>query len=130
MINDIQGITLSLGEKALDAFELRHQVLASNIANANVDGYQPLRVNFEEQLQGVRAAIARGDSDVTIAKLIDEVVPSTETAAVDSVAGDKQLRIDDAMTLMLQNTVQYEAVLTALARENSLTRMAVTGEPQ
>jgi flagellar basal-body rod protein FlgB len=130
MVDDIQAVTRSLGEKALDAYALRHQTLANNIANVNVEGYQPLRVNFEEQLAGLQAAVAGGADDKTLAALISKVNAHVEPMAADAVTGDAQQRIDDAMTLILQNTVQYEAVLTALARESSLTRMAVTGEPQ
>ena len=130
MIDDIQSVTRSLGEKALDAFELRQQVLANNLANVSVDGYQPMRVNFEEQLGAVRSAIAAGASDKQLGQMISQLDPHLEALPVDPVSGDKQQRIDDAMTLMLQNTVQYESVLTALAREGTLTRMAVTGEVQ
>ncbi len=130
MIDDIQNVTRSLGAKALDAYELRQQVLANNVANASVDGYQPMRVDFEEQLGSLRAAIASGASDQQLEKLVADLRPRVEALGADPVSGDKQQRIDDAMTLMLQNTVQYEAVLTALARESALTRMAVTGEVQ
>jgi flagellar basal-body rod protein FlgB len=35
-------------KQALHAYALRHRVIASNIANAEVEGYQPRRVSFEE----------------------------------------------------------------------------------
>ncbi len=38
--------------KALDAYNLRHKVVANNIANLNTSGYGAKVVNFEEYLSG------------------------------------------------------------------------------
>ena len=38
---------------------LRHQSIASNMANANSTGYRALHVNFEEQLGFARAALGQ-----------------------------------------------------------------------
>lgn len=47
------GFPKSLGilEQAIKAAGLRHQVIANNIANVNVPGFQASEVTFEEQLQ-------------------------------------------------------------------------------
>jgi flagellar basal-body rod protein FlgB len=51
------GKTVGYLEQAMSAANLRHQVIADNIANANVPNFQAHEVLFEEQL---RAAIAGG----------------------------------------------------------------------
>ncbi len=44
-------------KQALHAYALRHRVIASNIANAEVEGYQPRRVSFEDT---ARKAMGKG----------------------------------------------------------------------
>jgi flagellar basal body rod protein FlgB len=44
-------------KQALHAYALRHRVIASNIANAEVEGYQPRRVTFED---AARKAMGNG----------------------------------------------------------------------
>jgi flagellar basal-body rod protein FlgB len=43
--------SLGILEQAVKAAGLRHQVIANNIANVNVPGFQASEVSFEEQLQ-------------------------------------------------------------------------------
>lgn len=49
---------LSVAEKMLDAYALRHKLLANNIANAEVPGYRKLDVDFSASL---RKALESGD---------------------------------------------------------------------
>jgi len=42
---------LSIPAKMLDAYALRHKLLANNIANADVPGYRKMDVNFTESLR-------------------------------------------------------------------------------
>ncbi len=119
---------MQLGAMALDAYSARHQVLANNIANISTESYRPLRLNFEEQLEGLRTAMADGSSDAQLAKLVEQVHPYAELRPSDPVLGDSHQRLDEEMTLMVQNTLQYEAMLAAINREGALTRVAITGE--
>jgi len=54
----ISGVTRQLETMALHAFEMRHRVIAHNIANVDSEGFQPLRLNFEEQLEPLRSGAA------------------------------------------------------------------------
>lgn len=45
-------------EQSLKAAGLRHQVIANNVANVNVPGFQAQEVRFEEQLKDALAAQA------------------------------------------------------------------------
>lgn len=129
MIKELQGITGKLALQALDAYYLRHQVLASNIANASSESFRPQRLNFEEQLGGVRAAVLGGASDNEIARQIEQVEPFLEDKAATDPLSDPSLKLDEEVTLVSQNTLQYEAVLTVLRRRGGLMRIALTGEP-
>jgi len=127
-MDEIQGVTMRLGQMVLDACEQRQQVLANNIANVNVPGYRPLRLDFENQLGALQSAVTDGADDKTLEALIGEVKPQVVPRPADAVTGDPQQRLDEEMTLVAQNSLQYEAVLTALAREGMLNKIAITGE--
>jgi len=49
---------LSIPEKMLDLYALRHKLIANNIANAEVPGYRKLDVKFGKELE---RAMASGD---------------------------------------------------------------------
>ena len=57
----LSGATSDLVLRALDAATVRHAVHSANIANASVEGYRPLRVEFEDQLSAARSALLGSD---------------------------------------------------------------------
>jgi|SRR5690349_2632970 len=116
-------VTKALLLKALDAATLRHQAIASNIANANSVNYRPLRVNFEEQLGFARQALAQPGGTLTAAdvagvraRLEQEPAPRAGTAAV---------MIDMEMVKLSQNTLQYQALLKGVSHHGSLVTTAI-----
>lgn len=130
MIDQIAGATAKLGLMALDAYTERHRVLAHNIANIDSEGYRPLRLDFEEQLQKLQQAVNSGASDAELSALADAVHPFAEVSeAISGPLPDSSQRLDDEMALLVQNTLQYQAVLTSLNHRGSLMRIAITGEP-
>ncbi len=129
MIKELQGITGRLALQALDAYYLRHQVLANNIANVDSESFQAQRLNFEAQLGGLKAAVVDGASDHEIERQLEQVHPFLEAKPATGPLSDPSLRLDEEITFVAQNTLQYEAVLTALARRGALMRIALTGQP-
>ena len=61
-MNPVKLVDTTLLEKALDAASLRQQVISSNIANVNTEGYDAQRVVFESHLKEVMA-LENGDDD-------------------------------------------------------------------
>jgi flagellar basal-body rod protein FlgB len=111
--------------KALDAASLRHTVLAQNIANATTPGYQPLRVNFEEQLAMARNDVLDRANDAAARRAVESLRPGIEPSpAVDSGADDK-IKLDAEIAKMMQNAVYYQSLLTAMSKNGSIVRMAV-----
>src|SRR3569623_270789 len=117
MVDVVQTVTQKLASMALDAYSQRHRVLATNIANIHSDGFQAKRLNFESQLNGLREAIASGGSDSEIASLIDQIKPFVDEGPVEAGGKtDPAARLDEQIALVVQNTVQYEALITALGK--------------
>lgn len=117
------SVTTALIMKALDAAVLRHQAIASNIANANSAGARPLRVNFEEQLGFARQALAGGASSVSISD-VESLHPYLEHERA-PVTGSPAVMIDMEMVKLAQNTVQYQALLKGLGHRVSLLSIAI-----
>jgi len=124
----ISGITQQLESMALHAYEMRHRVIAHNIANADSIGFQPLRLNFEDQLGALRAALKEGQSAERLSELIGQIQPKIEVD-VGEKAGVTQPgeNLDDQLVALTQNTLDYEAMLTVVSRLGSLSRLAITG---
>ncbi|TAM10069.1 MAG: hypothetical protein EPN72_00510 [Nevskiaceae bacterium] len=123
----VDGATLRLANLALDAYAQRHRVISENIANIHADDFQPLSLNFEQQLGALRRAVKDGVPDTVIDRLVGQVHPyavETQSAAQPSRPSE---RLDDQMTALVFNTLNYESMLTAVGRMESIYRLAITG---
>jgi flagellar basal-body rod protein FlgB len=94
-------------------------VHAANVANASVEGYRPLRLEFEDQLAAARSALLSRDEAVAkraVAQLEPRVAPD---------AGAREVQLDREVALMTENSVRYQALLGALGKNGALLRMAI-----
>ena len=98
--------------KSLDGLMQRYTYTAQNIANANSEGYRPVRVSFEESL---RAAAAEGPD------AIRQVEVEIRYGAADS------LRMDLELARASQTAMRSGALIEMLNRQMSLHRSVVTG---
>lgn len=115
----LAGATSDLVLRALDAAAVRHAVHSANIANASVEGYQPLRVEFEDQLAAARSALVGRDDAAAqraAASLEPQVVPEAEAQPV---------QLDREVALMMENSVRYQALLSALGKNGAMLRLAI-----
>lgn len=115
----IEPATLALLSKALDAAAMRQTAHAHNIANANAEGFAPLRVSFEEHLQQVQDALSRGDRPT--AADVGSVQASVETLGVGA-----KVEIDTEVAALARNGLHYQALIKALGHELSLMSLAVS----
>lgn len=122
MFGQSEAVTVDLVRLALDAASLRHQAIANNIANVNTPGYAPARVNFEQQLGLVQAALRR-DGQVP-PDLLTGVRPFIERGPAPPEA-DGTAFLDTEIADLAQNTVQYQALLKALSKQFAIVGAAV-----
>jgi flagellar basal-body rod protein FlgB len=94
---------------ALSVTHLRHQTIASNIANRDAQGYQRLAVSFNEALNAAgeqpRASIVSETTDPTAAP------PSLE----------------EDMVALSSNAMNYQALVKALSRYLSIQQTIASG---
>jgi flagellar basal-body rod protein FlgB len=113
------GATTELVLRALDAGAMRHAVHAANIANASVPGYQPLRLEFEQQLAAARTALLdrdEGAAQRAVGQVEPQVAPGPAAEPV---------QVDREVALMMENSLRYQALVAALERNGSLLRLAI-----
>jgi flagellar basal-body rod protein FlgB len=115
-------VTKALLKVALDAASLRHQVIASNLANIHSVDHVPLRVNFDQQLQALRVMTSRDQplSSDAVAELRPFVEPDLSPRR-----GSAAAMIDMEMVKLAQNAVHYQALLKALQTRGSIIDVAV-----
>lgn len=121
MLSELSGITTSLVSAALDATMLRHQVIATNIANAGNPDYMTKRVTFEEQLAFAQDGL-RNVSDADAERAVSEVKPQiVETGRLSKNAG-----LDVEVGKLAENVVRYEALLKGLSKHMAIIEMAIS----
>ena len=95
--------------RALDLVELRHSVLASNIANASTEGYQRMEVVANDLVAAT--GLEGGAAELPVG----EVVPSANAT----------VRLDQEMAQMAQNAVRFQQLIGAFEHTTGLLRMAI-----
>lgn len=124
MVTGLESVTKDLAVTVLDALLLRHRVIAANIANHSSEGFRAMRLEFEAHLDPVRQALAAGSDDNAVRALLEQTKAQTALAPA---PGDGVVRLDEEMAELAKNTLQYQALLTAMGKLGALKRLAVTG---
>lgn len=92
----------------LDALQLQQTLLAKNIANVNVAGYQPSYLNFEEALEIAKS----GSNDFSSA---------IETKT-------KNVQLDLELLQMQETVLHYKTILDVLSRKGALMKSVLGRE--
>jgi flagellar basal-body rod protein FlgB len=100
---------------ALDAANLRQQVVANNIANASTQGYQPMRVSFEDRLALESTRMHSGSG----------VLSGLPTPTIEIDSAHAKVSIENEMVQMTKNFIHYQAVLKAVNGKYDLIGLAL-----
>jgi flagellar basal-body rod protein FlgB len=120
--SDMDAIDSQIGllASALNAAELRHRVIAHNVANVNTPGFKQLQVAFEEELA---QALVQGGRPAAM-----QVRPAILEAPGAAARGDgNTVDIDAELARLGKNNVLYRAFAQLLAARMATMRSAVTG---
>ena len=110
-------------KKTLDAAVLRHQAIASNLANIETPNYKRIDISpdFEARLQ---KAVTSGD-----VSNIFRVRPQIEvdgTAVADALNGNT-VKMEDELLHLQRNTLTHTFALQVLGRSLNKIKSAITG---
>ncbi|KAF0813399.1 Flagellar basal body rod protein FlgB [Andreprevotia sp. IGB-42] len=122
MLESIGSVTMNLVSKALDAASLRHQAIATNIANVNTEGFQPFHVSFEDQLGAVRSDVAAG-REISANHLAGIAARLERDAAVQTQ--DSGASLDLQTAALSQNTLQYQALLKGVSHHYAILSLLI-----
>jgi flagellar basal-body rod protein FlgB len=112
---DITSIGL---EKALQATELRQQVLANNVANLSTPGFKRSDVSFASQLQD-----ALDGNDPSQAELVQ---PTVQTDTASSMRADgNNVNLETEMSDISENEIQNSMLTSLLQKRISDLRYAI-----
>jgi flagellar basal-body rod protein FlgB len=122
MTHQLEALTTASLSLALEAAGRRHQAIAANLANAQAQGYMPVRLAFEAQLADARQLLReRGSVDAqSLAGVRMELEPD-----VDALGRPVPVQLDAAMVEMARNAVHYQALTQGLSRHLAIQAIAV-----
>lgn len=104
-------------ERAIQGAGLRHEALASNLANINTPGYRRQDVDFHTALQ---AAMPGGRDSV----LATEITPAVDPTAPMRPDGNS-VDIDAEAANLAQNALEYEALTQVLRVRGDILEIAI-----
>lgn len=105
--------TLSFLSKALDIMSLRHQIIASNIANQDTPNYKAKDITFREEFEAalnVKGAISGSDISDVEGRII---MRSERGAGYDN----NSVNVELEMARMAENTIMYNAAAQILSNK-------------
>ena len=123
--------TINLLSKSMDIRSQRHAIISSNIANAETPGYKVQDISFEDELN---KAMGNNTAELekTNARHLSGDTEST-TVTPHPVESDGNLRndgnnvsIDEEMSKLAQNTLEYDAAAQILAKKFAYLKYAIS----
>ena len=123
MVQRLFSGSLDVLQKNLDLRLIRHQVLTSNVANAETPGYVAKDIRFEEALQQAVGFTAQDTLRRTNPRHLPqpqglrEVQGTLVVSPSDDVGRDRNsVSVDREMAELATNTLQYNAAAEILSR--------------
>lgn len=125
-------------KSALTAYALRHRVISSNIANAEVDGYRPRRVVFEDVARRALAESGGVEGYVTNPAHMPvgvgsggSVTPRIETeppsVLPDGTTVESGVDMEKEMVALVENQLNYRLAVRLLDMKYTQLHKAIRG---
>lgn len=123
-----------LAKKCLDAYALRHKVIASNIANADAEGYNRREVKFEDELRrclrnDLKPLLTTHEKHIPGgSSRINELRPGIVTDYSKSDPNTvNNVDIDLELAELTKNQIDFNVMSTILQMQYARLRMAIRG---
>jgi flagellar basal-body rod protein FlgB len=131
------GFTEQMLELSLRVRGARHEILSSNIANADTPGYRARDIDFQKLMQSAAELddTSKGTREEAMESLLNAPLDlqsaTYEMAATYGGGGEDRLdgnsvSLDQQVGLMNENALSYEASLTLLSRVLAKLRYAIS----
>ncbi|MDY6843828.1 MAG: flagellar basal body rod protein FlgB [Thermodesulfobacteriota bacterium] len=128
-VDNIYNKTFTLVQKALDLCKVKHNLIASNIANAETPQYKALKVKFDEELKFLRSGMGEDNLCKTNPKHLpfhDSINPtSTEHHGMFISIDSNTVDLEREMTKLSKNTLFYNTLTQMLAKKIGILKYAI-----
>lgn len=129
MIKEMFAGIIPVLERSLDIRTLRHNVIASNIANEETPGYKAKDINFQKELDksvsagGIQLYNTQNNhfSGKNPSNGIEVIARQENAAGLDN----NSVSLEGEMVKMAENTMMYNADMTILAKRFRSLREAI-----
>ncbi|QQR81114.1 MAG: flagellar basal body rod protein FlgB [Deltaproteobacteria bacterium] len=125
--------SIDLASKVMSASVSAHQVYASNIANSSTPKFKAQNPQFDVKLDQAQVmAQKQADSIVGGGSLMDgntspwKVDSKVTTSKDPANSAGNNVKIDQQMVSMSENSIMYMSALRILSRQVALTKYAIT----
>jgi len=123
---DLGGVTVEAVRLALDAAQMRHHVIANNLANAKTEDFHAKRLDFERILAS-ELDLDTDRSERAIREAIGRVADRMTSPGAIRDTADSEVSLDQEMANLADNTIRYRALLAALGKQISIVQTAIEG---
>lgn len=118
------GLTIDAVHLAMNLEQVRAKVTANNIANANVPGSRPMRLNLGQPLSQLRASLLDPALLAQTLKTLSEADPQKYLQPLPAGA---PLALDDQIAEMSAASGRYQALADGVSRQFALMQLAMRG---
>lgn len=120
LLDQTDSITPRIVEQALNGLSMRHEAIATNIANINTVGYRPISVSFESQLASLQKNYPVKDTQSSSFE-IDPIISHGRK----QTTGVNNSNIDANTVMLNQNVIQYHALIKGMQHYMAMLSTAV-----
>ena len=119
------GVTSQLVSVALDAALVRHAAIATNIANAETPGYQPMAARFDQLVQQLQGRVTDRSLDAATERTVRSLTESLQSQPLVPDTQAAHVELDMQMAYLSKNTLQYQALLTAQGKLMAMEQLVI-----
>jgi flagellar basal-body rod protein FlgB len=126
MMDQLTTVTSSAVSVALDALSQRQQLIATNLANANIGAATLHDVRFEDALRRAMSHANEHPADTlqSLASLKEDV----RAGGLRSQSPSAAVQMDAELVRLNETVIRYQALIEGLGKYGSLVGMAISGE--
>ena len=111
---------------SMDRALASHSVSRINVANSNVEGFSPITISFEQQLQSLRGASEIGSIEIqfgSIRQSMDQMMENNTSRLNGEV-----VQVDSEVTSMVKHSGYYQTLADIMSRKMGLMKLAISSK--
>jgi flagellar basal-body rod protein FlgB len=113
-------------ERALDLRVRQHELVTSNIANADTPHYKAQRVDFRASFDRAFEEILAAEGGKVARSSLDELVEVWEVPTPPGRIDGNSVRSDNEMMVLAENSIQYDATIEMMNRRFAMLEYAAS----